>query len=73
MGSSKVSVWANPAGAIFSTDQFETAVPYPLNAGLYVSANGKLTTQQLIETQPAIAMVCVPPTRINGMLEFIWL
>jgi hypothetical protein len=73
MGSSKVSVWANPAGAIFSTDQFEPAVPYPLNAGLYVSLYGKLTTQQLMENQPAVAMVCVPPTRVNESLEFIWL
>lgn len=73
MGSGKISVWANPAGAIFTTDQFESAVPYPLNSALYVSQNGKLTTQQLMESQPAIAMVCVPPTRINEALEFIWL
>lgn len=73
MGSAKVSIWANPAGAIFSTDQYETEVPYPLNAGLYCSPNGKFTTKQSIETQPAIAMVCVPPTRINNMLELIWL
>lgn len=73
LGSNKVSIWASPSGCIFSTDQFETAAVYPLNAALYVSPAGKLTSEQLIEAQPAVAMVCVPPTSINPMLEFLWL
>ena len=73
LGSNKVTVWPNPSGCIFSTDQYETAVPYPLNAALYVSSGGRLTTEQLMDAQPAVAMVCVPPTSVNPMLEFMWL
>lgn len=73
LGSNKVTVWPNPSGCIFATDQYETAVPYPLNAALYVSSGGRLTTEQLMDAQPAVAMVCVPPTSVNPMLEFMWL
>jgi hypothetical protein len=73
LGSNKVTVWPNPSGCIFATDQYETAVPYPLNAALYVSSGGRLTSEQLMDAQPAVAMVCVPPTSVNPMLEFMWL
>lgn len=73
LGSNKVTVWPNPSGCIFATDQYETAVPYPLNAALYVSSGGRLTSEQLMDSQPAVAMVCVPPTSVNPMLEFMWL
>ena len=73
MGSGKVSIWASPSGCIFATDQFDTTVDYPLNAGLYVSNAGMLTSEQMLQSQPTVAMVTVPPTSINPTLEFIWL
>ena len=72
-GSTKVTVWANPAGFIGMTDQYETNVPYPLNAALYCSSKGRFTTERSMSNQPSIAMVTVPPTAANTMIEFVWL
>ena len=69
-GSGRVTVWCTP-GMIVSTDQFES-VPYALNATLYVSPNGKFTTEKTIPNQPAVGIVCVPPTAHNAMLELQW-
>lgn len=66
-GSGRVTIWFT--AGIFQTDQFEM-VPYALNANLYVSPAGKLTTELTMPNQPCIAMVTVPPTSHNAMLEF---
>lgn len=69
-GSGRVTVWAMP-GMILQTDIFEM-VPYAVNATLYVSPNGKLTTEKTIPNQPGVGIVCVPPTAHNAVLEFMW-
>lgn len=71
MGSGMVTVWVG-RGLIFSTDQFDTESPFAINAPLYVSPNGKLTSKQQDEGQPAVGMVIVPPTSVNAWLEFVW-
>lgn len=69
LGSGRVTIWFTRG--IFQTDQFEL-VPYAINANLYVSINGKLTTEQTLPNQPAIGLVIVPPTSHNAILEFLW-
>lgn len=68
--SGKMTIWFTRG--IFQTDQFETDVPFQVNAPLFVSPRGKLTTALTSPTQPGVAMCIVPPTAHNGMLEFIW-
>lgn len=70
-GSNRVTVWFQRM--IAQTDQFETNQIYPLNANLFVSELGLLTTRQPSPNYPAIALVSAPPTPILGFLEFIWL
>lgn len=70
LGSSRVTIWCVP-GIILQTDIFEM-VPYAVNATLYVSPNGKLTTEKTIPNQPGIGIVIVPPTAHNAVLEFMW-
>lgn len=72
-GSSKVTIWVNPAGLIGATDQYESNVPYPLNCALYCSPKGRFTSEQTSANQPSIAMCLVPPTASNAALEFVWL
>ena len=69
--SSRVTVWF--MRLIGVTNQFETNRPYPLNANLFVSERGLLTTQQPTPDHPAVAFVTGSPSAINGELEFVWL
>jgi hypothetical protein len=71
LGSGMVSIWIG-RGLLFSTDQYDTSVPYGLNSPLYVSPAGKLTSEQSLQDQPAVGMVTVPPTSVNNMMEFLW-
>jgi len=71
MGSGHVTVWFQRG--IFATDMFESAQRYPLNAILFVSENGKLTTSQSSEDLPGVAIVTGPPTAAFSSLEFMWL
>ncbi len=71
MGSSRVSVHMNRM--IFLTDQFEPNCAYPLNAPLFCSQNGKLTTSQWMEGIPSIAICIAPPTARDAFLGFLWL
>ncbi len=61
---------------IYATDQFEPGVPYPLNAALYCSRNGRFTTKNIDEVTGqelrAVAFVTAPPQGINGFLELMW-
>jgi hypothetical protein len=54
------------------TDVYETSEIYPVNANLYVSKNGRLTTKYESPNHPAVAMVIGPPTNGNT-LRFMWL
>lgn len=71
IGSNRVTLWFQRG--IFATDQFDPLQRYPLNATLFVNEEGKLTTRQLTENHPGIAMVVGPPSALDGTLEFMWL
>lgn len=69
-GSGRVTVWVDRL--IGATDQFETNVRYPLNAPLFVSESGLLTSRMPFTDAPIIAQVTAPPSPIGGFLEFLW-
>lgn len=70
-GSGRVTVWFQRI--IAQTDQFETNQQYPINAMLFVSEDGKLTTRQVYPGQGAVAIVTGRPGNVHGSLEFLWL
>lgn len=70
-GSGRVTVWFQRI--IAQTDQFETNQRYPVNANLFVSECGLLTTRMPSPNHAAVAMVTAPPTSLQGSLEFLWL
>lgn len=70
-GSGRMTVWFQRF--IGQTDIFETNQIYPLNANLFVSEEGLLTTRQPTEKHPAVAIVTSPPSPVFGTLEFLWL
>ena len=69
IGSGRITLWFTRG--VFQTDQFEIT-PYQTNANLYVSAQGKLTAERSLPNQPSVAMVIVPPSAHNEILEFLW-
>ncbi len=71
LASGRITVWFQRM--IFASDQFETNRRYPVNAPLFVSETGKLTTRQIQDDYPAVAIVTGPPTSIHGSLEAMWL
>jgi hypothetical protein len=70
-GSGKITIWFQRG--IFQTDMFETDQRYPLNALLFVSSRGRITTSQPSDEYPAIGMVTGAPTASFSTLEFLWL
>ncbi len=70
-GSGRVTVWITRL--IASTDQFETNQRYPINANLFVSEEGRLTTRQPSSTHPGVALVTGSPTSVYSSVEFLWL
>lgn len=70
LGSGKVTFWFTRG--VFETDQYEP-VPFSVNAVLFSSIEGKLTTAQTSPNQPGIAMCTIPPTAHNPRLQFIWM
>jgi len=71
VASGKITVWFQRM--IAQVDKYETNRRYPVNANLFVSERGLLTTQQPTPNHPAVAIVTGPPTAIFGTLEFLWL
>lgn len=69
--SGRVTVWFNRM--IAQTDQFETTQRYPINANLFVSEEGKLTTRQPSENHFGVAIVTGSPVSIYSSIEFLWL
>jgi hypothetical protein len=65
--SGKVTIWFSRM--IFQTDQYETNRRYPINANLFVSERGLLTTHQPGPDYPAIAFVTGAPSAIHSTLE----
>ena len=70
-GSGRITLWLTRM--IASTDQFETNQRYPINANLFVSEEGKLTTRQPSSTHPGVAIVTGSPTSVYSSVEFLWL
>ncbi|HVI41791.1 MAG TPA: hypothetical protein VM577_14155 [Anaerovoracaceae bacterium] len=70
-GSGRVTVWFSRI--IAQTDQYDTAVRYPVNATLFVNEKGQLTTRRISDEFPGVAIVTGPPTTIHSALEFLWL
>lgn len=69
--SGRVTVWFQRI--IAQTDQFETNQRYPVNANLFVSESGLLTTRMPSVNHSAVAIVTAPPTSLQESLEFLWL
>lgn len=69
--SGRVTIWFQRM--IFQTDQFETNRRYPINANLFVSERGLLTTQQPSPDHPGVAIVTGAPSAVFGTLEALWL
>lgn len=67
IGSGQVSIWFSRGE--YSTDQYDTTVPYALNATLYCGSDGKLTTRP---NGPGLAMVTGPPHALYNELTFLW-
>src|ERR1019366_679963 len=70
-GSQRVTIWYQRMLA--ETDIFETNQIYPVNANLFVSELGQLTTRQASLNLPSVAIVTAPPTPLLGTLQFLWL
>ena len=62
IGSGRATIWVGRG--IYATDQYDTTQKYPLNAVLFVSPEGKLTTRQATPFHPAIGMVLGPPSAL---------
>jgi hypothetical protein len=71
LASGKVTVWFGRG--LYQCDKYESNQRYPLNAVLYCSSRGLLTTQQEDPSHPGIAIVTGPPTALFGTLEFLWI
>lgn len=71
LGSGRATVWFQRF--IGQTSMFESNQRYPLNANLFVSENGLLTTRRPSEKHPSVALVTAPPSALHSMLEFLYL
>lgn len=67
-GSGKISV--HIFRGIFTTDQFDAVVEYPLGGPLYCGKDGKLTSEP---NGPIVAMTTAPPSILINEIEFMWL
>ena len=70
IGSGRITVWFQRG--IYETDQYDTRQRYVVNATLFCSGDGLLTTDQPTPSHPGIAMVTGPPSGIIATLEFLW-
>lgn len=70
-GSQRVTLWLNRG--LFSTDCYETNQDYPLNANLFVSELGLLTTRQQALNYPGVAICVGPPNAVSPDMMFMWL
>lgn len=71
LGSGRITFWYSKG--LYSTDVYEVSQRYPINANLFVSEAGYLTTRQPTPTHPVIAICIGPPTARNSFLDFLWL
>jgi len=71
IASGKVTLWF--MRGLYQTDQYEANQRYPVNANLFVSESGFLTTRQPSPAHPGVAIVTGPPQSVMSTLEFLWL
>lgn len=71
VGSGRVTIWV--FRGLFESDQFDPHAVYPVNASLFVSPEGLLTTTQSSVEQVRVGIVTGPPTALISTLEFLWL
>ncbi len=71
LGSGRITAYYTRG--IYATDQYEPGQLYSLNATLYVSVSGKLTTRQVSQDSPGVAFVTGVPSSVQDTLEFLWL
>ena len=69
--SGKITIWF--MRGIFATSKYETNQRYPINANLFVSEAGLLTSRQPTPDFPGVALCTGSPSSISGTLEFLWL
>lgn len=69
--SQRVTVWFGRMLA--ETNMFEVNQIYPVNANLFVSELGLLTTRQPAPNYPSVAIVTAPPSTLAATLQFLWL
>lgn len=69
-GTGRITVWTQRVRA--ATSVYETNQKYVLNANLYVSESGLLTSRRPSENHSPWAMVTAPPTSVHSFLEFLW-
>lgn len=67
LGSGKVNVWFTRG--IYSSDQFDPTVAYPLNGLLYCNNEGRFSSTA---NGPALGMTVTPPSALSGALDFLW-
>jgi hypothetical protein len=70
-GSGHITIWLQRF--VFQTDQFETNQAYPLNAPLFVSESGLLTTRRPDSNVPGVAIVTGAPNALFSTIEALWL
>lgn len=71
LGSNRVTVWFSRM--LMEIDRFEVSQIYPVNANLFVSEIGLLTTRQPGPNYPSIAIVTAPPSPLMPVLQCLWL
>lgn len=70
-GSGRVTIWYQRM--FFQTTMYESNQQYPVNANLFCSEHGVLTTRQPSKIHPAIGIVTAPPSPMSPMLEVLFL
>jgi len=69
LGSGRVTVWYQKM--FFQTNKYETNQQYPVNANLYVSEIGILTTRKPGADYPSVGIVTAPPTSQHSFIEVL--
>lgn len=68
--SGQLTIWFERM--IAETSMFETNRRYAINAPLFVSTAGLLTTVPPRSDYPSVGFVVAPPTALYGSLQFVW-
>jgi hypothetical protein len=69
--SQRVTIWYERI--IAESNKFETNQIYPVNANLFVSEEGLLTSRQPFPNSPCVALVTGCPNALISTFQFMWL